>query len=232
MNKIMIITGTRKGIGRYLAGYYIKKDFIVIGCSRANTDIQHRNYEHFCLDISDEKAVKKMFSQVYKKHKRLDFLINNAAIASMNHSFLTPLSTVERVFKTNFFGTFLFCREAGKIMAKNKFGRIVNFTTVAVPLNLEGEAVYAASKSAVESLTKILSKEFASYGITCNAIGPSLVKTDLLKNIPEEKIKELLDRITINKFGNFKDISNLIDFYISEQSGMLTGQIIYLGGIK
>jgi len=124
--KVMIITGTRKGIGRYLSEYYLDKNFIVIGCSRSESDLKHENYEHFCLDVSDEKAVKKMISATSKKYNKIDYLINNAGIASMNHSLLTPLSVVEKVFKTNVFGTFLFCREVGKIMAKNKFGRIIN----------------------------------------------------------------------------------------------------------
>ena len=94
-------------------------------------------------------------------------------------------------------------------MAKNKFGRIINFTTVAVPLALEGEAIYAASKSAIETLTKILAKGLADSGITCNALGPSPIKTDLIKNIPDEKIKQLLNLLAINKFSNFNKLSPL-----------------------
>ena len=229
--KVMVITGTRKGIGRYLSEYYLGKNFIVIGCSRSESDLKHENYEHFCLDVADEKAVNKMISAISKKYGKIDYLINNAGIASMNHSFLTPLFVVEKVFKTNVFGTFLFCREAGKIMAKNKFGRIVNFTTVAVPLNLDGEAIYAASKSAVEKLTMILAKEFSSNGITVNALGPSPIKTDLIKNVGEEKLNKLLLLQAIAKFGSFKDVSNIIDFYLSDNSKMVSGQILYIGGV-
>jgi len=186
--KVMIITGTRKGIGRYLAEYYLEREFIVIGCSGAITDLKHENYDHFCLDVSDEIKVKKMVSWIVGKYKKIDYLINNAGIASMNHSLLTPLSIVEKIFKTNVFGTFLFCRETAKIMSKNKFGRIINFTSVASPLNLSGEAIYAASKSAIEKLTMILAKEFGNNGITVNAIGPSPIKTDLIKNVGEEKL--------------------------------------------
>jgi 3-oxoacyl-[acyl-carrier protein] reductase len=230
-NKVMIITGARKGIGRYLSEFYIQKGLFVIGCSRSETDLKHDNYEHFCLDVSDERLIKNMLSKIVRKYKRIDYLINNAGIASMNHSFLTPLSVVEKIFKTNFFGTFLFCRETGKIMAKHKFGRIVNFSTIAVPLNLEGESIYASSKAAVEQLTKIIAKEFGEIGITCNTIGPTPIKTDLIKNIGEEKLKKVLNQQAIKEFSSFEDITNIIDFFISEKSKMITGQTIYLGGV-
>ena len=90
------------------------------------------------------------------------------------------------------------------MMQKNKFGRIINFSTVAVPLNLEGEVIYAASKAAVTSLTKILAKEFASFGITVNAIGPTPIKTDLIKSVPDEKIKKLINAQAIKRFGSLK----------------------------
>jgi 3-oxoacyl-[acyl-carrier protein] reductase len=233
MNKrVMIITGTRKGIGRYLSEYYLNKDFIVIGCSRSESDLKHKNYEHFCLDVADEKAVKKMISAISKKYKKIDYLINNAGIASMNHSLLTPLSVVEKVFKTNVFGTFVFCREVAKVMSKMKFGRIINFATVATPLKLEGESVYAASKAAIESFTKILAKEFAPYKITVNAIGPTPIYTDLIKNVPQEKMDALLNMQTIKRYGKFEDISNVIDFFISDKSNFITGQVIFLGGVS
>ena len=231
MNKVIVITGTRKGIGRYLAEYYLKKDFIVIGCSRSESDLNHANYEHFCLDVADEKSVQKMISAVVKKHKKIDYLINNAGIASMNHSLLTPLSIVEKIFKTNVYGTFIFCREVAKVMSRKKNGRIVNFTTVAAPLNLEGEAIYAASKAAVESLTKILSKEFGGYNITVNAIGPSPIKTDLIKNVGDEKLNKLLAKQAISEFGTFEDVSNICDFYLSDKSKMISGQLLYIGGV-
>jgi 3-oxoacyl-[acyl-carrier protein] reductase len=231
MSKVIIITGTRKGIGRYLSEYYLKKGMIVCGCSRGESDLKHDNYYHYCLDVSDEKAVVSMVKKVYQKFNHIDYLLNNAGIASMNHCFLTPLSVVENIFKTNVYGTFLFCREVGKVMSKNKFGRIINFTTVASPLNLAGEAVYAASKTAIEKLTEILAKEFGENSITVNSIGPSPIKTDLIKNVGKEKLDTLLSNQAIHDFGSFRDVSNVIDFYIKDESGMISGQTLYLGGV-
>ncbi len=231
MNRKIIITGSSRGIGRYLREYYLKLGDIVFGCSRGKIDFKHKNYIHYPVDISDEKAVKEMFIEIRTKFRSIDILINNAGIASMNHSLLTKVDTINSIIKTNFLGTFIFCREAAKIMQNSDFGRIINFSTVAVPLNLEGEAIYASSKAAVVSLTKILSKEFSSFGITVNALGPTPVKTDLIRSVPKSKIKNLIDMQTIKRFGEYKDISNVIDFYIAEESDFITGQVLYLGGI-
>lgn len=228
---ITIITGTRKGIGRFLAHYYLDKGHIVIGCSRSESDLEHDNYHHYIADVSDEKQVKDLVRAVYKKFGKIDNLINNAGIAMMNHIIFTSASAVERVFGTNYLGTFIFTREVSKIMMKKSYGRIVNFSTVAVPIHLDGEAIYASSKAAIVELTKIAAKELGSYGITINAIGPAPVKTDLIKNVPKEKIERLLDYQAIRRFGEFDDISNVIDFFIKKESDFITGQIIYLGGL-
>lgn len=229
---VMLITGTRKGIGRHLAEYYTGKGYRVIGCSRSPVDFELPSYEHFCLDVTDEKAVRLLFAETRKKYGRLDVLVNNAGIAAMNHALLTPLSTVAQVLSTNVAGVFLFCREAARLMQIHKFGRIVNFTTVAVPLKLEGEAIYAASKAAVASLTQVLAYELAPFGITINALGPAPVDTDLIRGVSKEKMEQLLSRQAIRRFGEMRDIANVIDFFIHPESDFITGQILYLGGVS
>lgn len=232
MNKTILITGTRKGIGRFLAENYLTLGYIVIGCSRSESDLCHPNYHHFLIDVADEKAVVCFVKKIAKDFEKIDVLINNAGIASMNHLILTPLSIAKKVFDTNFFGSFLFLREVAKIMIREKNGRIINFGTVATPLRLEGEAVYAASKSAIINLTEIAARELGEFGITVNAVGPTPIKTDLIKTVPRNKIDELLNRQSIKRYGTFQDIANVVDFFISEKSNFITGQIIYLGGIN
>jgi 3-oxoacyl-[acyl-carrier protein] reductase len=229
--KNILITGTRKGIGKDLAEYYLSLGFNVIGCSRGASTIINSNYRHYELDVSNEKDVVKMVRATKKEFNRIDILLNNAGIASMNHFLTTSCSSVQNIFNTNFLGTFLFSREVSKVMMKQKYGRIVNYTTVASPLRLEGEAIYAASKGAIENFTQTISKEVAPYNITVNAIGPTPVKTDLIKTVPKDKIKDLLNKQAIKRFGTFEDIKNVIDFFIDDKSEFITGQIIYLGGI-
>jgi 3-oxoacyl-[acyl-carrier protein] reductase len=227
----MVITGTRKGIGRYLAEYYLEKGFRVAGCSRESSDLQSESYKHYCLDVADEPAVIRMIRDVTKSWGGADVLINNAGIASMNHAILTPLSTIERIFATNVFGTFVFAREAAKAMIPKKRGRIVNFATVATPLKLQGEAAYAASKAAVTSLTEVMARELAPFGITVNAVGPTPVATDLIGGVSQEKIDALLQSQAIHRLGTFADISNVVDFFIKPESDFITSQTIYLGGV-
>jgi 3-oxoacyl-[acyl-carrier protein] reductase len=232
MNRVIVITGARKGLGKELAEYFLSEGDIVYGCSRRTGSIEHPNYTHFSVNVSDEGGVVDMVRTIYKTHKCIDILINNAGMASMNHFLLMPFSTVQKLVETNFYGTFLLSREVSKIMIHQKSGRIVNYTTVAVPLNLEGELVYSSSKAAVEQLTRVLAAEIGNSGVTVNAIGPTPVSTDLIKNVPENKIHELLAKQSIKRLGKFEDVLNVIKFFIAPESNFITGQIIYLGGIN
>ena len=232
MSKIMVITGTSKGLGKYLAGYYLGRGYKVAGCSRSDISIeQNDNYRHYNLDVANEKSVVNMVKDVVKNWGRIDILINNAGTASMNHVVLTPLNSLKTVMETNFVGTFLFTREIAKIMINRKWGRIVNISTVAVPLSLEGESVYVASKSAIEAFTKVVARELAPYNITVNVVGAAPLETALLKTVPKEKIDKIQGMMAISRVAEFRDVSNVINFFIKEESDFITGQILYLGGV-
>lgn len=229
--KRILITGTSRGIGESLAKHYLAEGFYVLGCSRSKSSIKDKNYSHFLVNVSNEEAVTKFLFEIKKQNELPDILINNAGVASMNHIILTPTNTVKKIFDVNFLGTFIMSREVAKAMIRKKWGRIINFSTIAVPLRLEGEAIYTSSKVAIEAFTQILAKELAHYSITCNCVGPAPIKTDLLKSLPEEKINGLIQKLVIKKLGKFEDIAHVIDFFIDEKSDSITGQTIYLGGV-
>lgn len=227
----ILVTGTSRGIGFEIANYYLSNDFTIIGISRTLGIISHQNYSHYLCDLTDENSLTETIKLIKKNHKQIDILINNAGIASMNPILFTKYEMVEKIFKTNFFSAFLLTREISKVMMRNNFGRIINFSTIAVALDLEGESIYASSKAALESFTRISSKELSEYNITVNTIGPSPIETNLIASISSEKINALLDKQSIKRHGTFSDVINVIDFFISRNSSNITGQTIYLGGV-
>ncbi len=172
-----------------------------------------------------------MMRSILKRHGRLDVLVNNAGIASMGHSLLIPAVTAREIVETNFLGAFFVAREATKLMQRHRYGRIVSIGSVAPALRIEGEAVYAASKSALIAFTQVFAKEIGSYGITCNVVASTPVRTDLIDAVPDEKIDQIIDRLAIKRLGTVEDVINVVDFFASPRSDYVTGQVIYLGGV-
>lgn len=228
----MLITGTRSGIGRFLAHHYAQAGYEVIGCSRSPIDFQLPSYRHFNLDVANEKDVRAMFAQIRKEHGRLDVLINNAAIVSRSYMMMASLETFEEALRTNVVGTFLISRESSKLMQNNSFGRIVNLSSIAVPLASPGTAVYGASKAAMEQFSKVLAQEVAPLGITVNTLGlPFVEGTGMIEEFDDKTIADTLDRTVMKSNSNLDDIANAIDFFISDASGQVTNQVLHLGGL-
>ncbi len=228
--QVVLVTGTSRGIGRHLATHFLKRGEVVIGCSRGGSTLDAPGYRHVTLDVTDDAAVRGMIQEIRTTHGRLDVLVNNAGVAAMNHALLMPTETARRLLEVNVLGTFVVCREAARLMQKHRYGRIVNVGSVAVPMQIEGEAMYAASKSAVVSLSQILARELAPLGITCNVVAMSPIQTDLIRGVPEEKIAKIVERLTIKRLGRVEDVANVVDFFVSRASEYVTGQTIYLGG--
>jgi 3-oxoacyl-[acyl-carrier protein] reductase len=228
--QVALVTGSRKGIGRYLVEHLASKGMLVEGCSREPADWHHQDYQHHLADVADEAQVKTMLADIWHRHQRLDIVINNAGIASMNHVVLTPADTAGRIMDVNFFGTFLVCRESAKLMMRRRYGRIVNLGSVATPMRLAGESVYAASKAAVVTFSQTLARELADFGITCNVVAPTPIETDLVRSVPREKLQRIIDSLAIRRFGTCADVAHVVDFFIDPCSDYITGQVITLGG--
>jgi 3-oxoacyl-[acyl-carrier protein] reductase len=227
----ILVSGASRGIGRSLVEHFAAAGDQVVGCARSASDFEHKNYCHVQADVTNSSDVKSLFRKVRSQLNGLDVLINNAGTARMSPMILTPAETAENIFDLNFMGVFRLSSQAVRLLRRSKAGRIVNLSTVAVPLRLEGESVYAASKAAVDTFTRISAKELGPMGITCNAVGPSPIRTALIKGVPEEKIQALIDQQAIKEWAEPEDVINTIEFFLSPASRMITGQIIYLGGI-
>jgi len=229
-DRLVVITGATRGLGAAIARHCLDGGDEVVGCGRSEPTVSHRRYTHCNLDVTEASEVERLFEELRERFGRLDVLINNAGVACMNAIVLTPVETARRVMETNFLGPFSFTRSAARLMRASKAGRIVNVTSVAVPMRIEGEAIYAASKSALETFTRIAARELAPFGITCNAIGPSPVRTALVSGVPSEKMDALLRSQAVPRWAEPEDVVNVIDFFLRPESSMVTGQVIYLGG--
>jgi 3-oxoacyl-[acyl-carrier protein] reductase len=230
MTRRMLVTGATRGLGRYLAQYYLARGDLVVGCGRSESTLDSERYTHHRLDIAEEGAVRGLLAEIRARWGGLDVLINNAGVASMNAFALTPVASLRRVIDTNLLGPAMLTHGAIRLLRHSSAGRIVNVTTIAVPLRLQGEAVYAASKAGLEIFTRILAKEVGSMGITCNAVGPSVMRTALTAGVPTEKLDRLVKNQAMARDATPGDVANVVDFFLRPESTMITGQIVYLGG--
>ena len=229
--KNMVITGTSRGIGKFLAEYYIKKGFNVFGISRSDSSIDMEYYSHSQLDLENSNEIMLFYKNFKKENKYLDVFINNAGTLTSMNSLIIPQKSVESMINTNIKANFFMSREAAKIMMLHKKGRVINIGSMASILKPKGDSVYAMTKSAISNLSQVLSKEYSEYGITNNTLDITYIETDLSNKIDKSAIKEIISNLPIPRPAKFEDITNVIDFYLLEESGYITGQSISLGGL-
>jgi 3-oxoacyl-[acyl-carrier protein] reductase len=228
--KSIFISGTSRGIGQALCEHYLNQGWQVGGCSRAESSISHGNYTHYEIDVTNEKEVVFALRDFSKKTDGIEAMICNAGRGAMGPLAVSSVEEMHSVFEVNVSGTFLFLREGAKLMAQSG-GSIVTLSSIAVPLDLPGESLYSASKATVEQFTRTAAREFAPLGIRVNAVGPCLMDTDLTKGLQEDIRQKLLSEQWISRTASFHEVVSVIDFFISESSSMVTGQVLYMGGV-
>lgn len=229
--KVFVITGSRRGVGKVLTKHILKNHGVVIGFAKGESSVSHERYTHIALDVSDPAAVSGAFLQISKIHKNIDVVVNNAAVLTSQYAMIMNPQSAKDMIDTNLFGGFLVAREASKLMRKSKWGRIVNISSMAVPLEPVGDSIYAACKAGLEKFSNILAKELAPFNITCNTLGISAIKTDMLDQLPQDKINAVVSGLVVPGFAVNDDIINIFEFFISERSNCITAQTIYLGGV-
>ena len=231
-SKVILISGSRQGIGRYLAEHYLEQEWQVLGCSRQASDLTHERYHHYLLDVGDETALKEMFSHIRKTYRCLDVLVNNAGLSTKGLVSLLSRDSIERTLRINTEAGMLMAREALRLMRKSPHGRIVNISSIHVPICLPGASVYGASKAALEQFGKVMAREVFSYGITVNTLSLSVVEsTGMADELDEDTMEAILAQTISQTKIRLTDVRYAMDFLISEQAGLITGQTLYVGGI-
>jgi 3-oxoacyl-[acyl-carrier protein] reductase len=222
-----LITGTSQGLGLALAERLLVDGWIVHGFARGAQTLVHVNFTAHTVDVTDEAAVRAAVA-IIAESGRIDLLVNNAGAASMNALLLTPAAVAERLMRVNYLGTFYCLQAVGKVMVRQRAGRIINLTTVAVPLSLEGEAAYVASKAAVEALTKVTAKEFATQGVRVVALGFGPVDTKLTRAVPKAMLAKINDAIGRPQGTTMAEAVDFILGRISDPD-LKSGSVEYFG---
>jgi 3-oxoacyl-[acyl-carrier protein] reductase len=222
-----LVTGTSRGLGLALAERLLADGWTVHGFARGPQALTHPAFRAHAVDVGDESAVRSAVAAALRESGRIDLLINNAGTAAMNTVLLTPAAQAAALMRVNYLGAFHCLQAVGKAMVRQRAGAVVNLTSVAVPLALEGEAAYVASKAAVEALTKVAAAELAPLGIRVVAVGLGPIDTDLTRAVPRDRLAAL-DRRIGRPSGT--TLADAVDFIASEwrTSGSASGAIRYL----
>jgi 3-oxoacyl-[acyl-carrier protein] reductase len=220
-------------MGRALVEHYAHRGVTVFGCSRGQTDFSHDRYKHLTVDITDKAAVRTLIEEVSNAAGRLDVLVNNAGIKHDGLALLSTSEQAESMMRGNFLGTFHVTREAVKVMRRQRFGRIINISSIVVPLGSSGSGLYAASKAAVEQFSFSLAREFADVDVTVNTIGISIFKdSDMLEALDPKALRAAQDLLIKPNSLNAAEVVHVIDFFASPQATNITNQTVYFGGVR
>ena len=239
-NKVAIVTGGSRGIGKAIALRLAEKGFnIVVNYRKDNEallqfikEIESKGVTAMTIkaDVSNFNSVEEMFKQVMQHYGRIDVLVNNAGITKDTLLMRMKEEDFDSVIDVNLKGTFNCVRQVTPIMLKQKGGRVINISSVVGEVGNAGQVNYASSKAGIIGLTKSLAKELGSRGITVNAIAPGFIKTDMTDVLSDRVKEDIKNNIPLRKMGEATDVANLVAFLSSEDASYITGQVINVDG--
>jgi len=234
-NKNILITGASGGIGKDLVKKFVSLGGNVLGSGTKTEKLdllrkQYPNIKVKKFDMADDSRIEEFIESVALELGGLDILINNAGINMDNLSLRMKDEEWKRVININLTSTFLLSKHAIKRMLKNKFGRIVNITSVVGHTGNLGQSNYSASKSGIIGMSKSLAIEYAKKNITVNCVSPGFIVSDMTMNIAEKVKLYLTSRIPMGKLGTGEDVSNCVAFLSSQEASYITGETIHVNG--
>lgn len=239
-NKVALVTGASRGIGRACAtrlaecGYDVAVNYVSneAKAAEAAAEIERLGRRAITVkaDTADLKAVQAMFREVHKAFGRLDVLVNNAGVVDDAYLLMINEDSLSRSLDINIKGYFHCAQQAALKMMSKKQGQIINISSVSSVLAVEGQGVYSATKGAVNSMTATLAKELAPRGIRVNAVAPGFIETEMIDAIPADKKEEYLKSVPMRRFGTAGDVANVVAALCSDAFSYMTGQVIVLDG--
>lgn len=240
MNRCALVTGSSRGIGKATAVALAQKGFnVVVNCVK-NTDMGKAVADElcgygvragfFCADVSDAQAVGKLYEYAHINFGFVDTVVNNAGISRYALFQDEDESSFDKVMGVNLRGVFNVTKAFLPDMISNKFGRIINISSMWGLCGASCEVLYSASKAAVIGLGKALSKELGPSGITVNAVAPGVIKTDMLNSVGADTIRELVEATPLGRVGIPSDVASVVTFLASKESGFVTGEVINCSG--
>jgi len=234
-NKNILVTGASGGIGKEIVKKFVSLGGNVLGTGTKTEklDLLKKQYPTIKVkkfDMSEDSRIEEFIDNVHLELGGLDILINNAGMNSDNLSLRMNEEEWKKVININLTSTFLLSKYAIKKMLKNKFGRIVNITSIVGHTGNLGQANYAASKSGIIGMSKSLAIEYAKRNITVNCISPGFIQSDMTMNIAEKVKLYLTSRIPMGRLGTGEDVSNCVAFLSSVEASYITGETLHING--
>ena len=225
---MFVVTGASRGLGLAIAERLVSSGADVLGLAR---NVDGLNFPAEACDVSQANSVKAIARKIRSEGHEVHGLINAAGVASMNLTLMSPPNQVEKVIHVNLLGT-IFCSQAfAPLMVRRRQGRIINFSTIAVPLALPGEAAYSASKAGVEAFSRSFAREVSDFGITVNCVAPGPIDTDLLRGVSVEQIEKIVDRQIIRQQATPEDVCDIVELLLDDKAKSISGQVINVGGV-
>lgn len=228
----IFVSGASRGIGKDIAINFAKKGFNVVGTSRSDFDfnLDLDNLKPIKLDITNRDDVHDCFDWLKSKNLLPDILVNNAGITSDQLFIRMKDEEWDNVIETNLTGTFNLSKVFIKNMIKNKFGRIINISSISGLMGNPGQVNYSSSKAALTGFTKSLAKEVGSRNITVNSVAPGYIQTDMTSFLEDEIRMNIIKNIPLGRIGKVDDVSELVMFLASDEASYITGQTISVDG--